>query len=296
MKMKQGVASSYHARMQRVLVYIDEHLDDDLRVDVLCDVAAFSKHHFHRQFSALFGVGVYRYVQLLRLKRASFRLAFRVDESVLQIALDSGYEGPEAFARAFKQRLGQTPRSFRSSPEWTPWHTAYEPLTQARSLQMQAPITDDDVRIQDFPETPVAIMEHRGDPAHVGETIRRFISWRTVHGLSPARSATFNLLHDDPETTPPGEYRMSLCAAARGRIDDNDQGVTAGVIPAGRCAVMRLMGSSDCLRAAALYLYADWLPRSGYDLRDFPIFAQRVAFFPDVPEHEAITDVFLPLK
>jgi AraC family transcriptional regulator len=33
----------------------------------------------------------------------------------------------------------------------------------------------------------------------------------------------------------------------------------------------------------------------GEALRDFPVFFQRVIFFPDVPEHEAVTDVFLPL-
>jgi DNA gyrase inhibitor GyrI len=44
------------------------------------------------------------------------------------------------------------------------------------------------------------------------------------------------------------------------------------------------------------YLYATWLPASGEELRDFPLYLQRVRFFPDVPEHEAIVDVFLPLR
>ena len=37
-------------------------------------------------------------------------------------------------------------------------------------------------------------------------------------------------------------------------------------------------------------------PASGEEPRDFPLYFQRVSFFPDVPEHEAITDVFLPLR
>jgi AraC family transcriptional regulator len=49
------VAKNYHARLQRVLRHIDEHLEDDLSVEALSGVAAFSKHHFHRQFTALFG-------------------------------------------------------------------------------------------------------------------------------------------------------------------------------------------------------------------------------------------------
>ena len=49
-------------------------------------------------------------------------------------------------------------------------------------------------------------------------------------------------------------------------------------------------------REDAEFLYGRWLPASGEEARDFPLYAQRVRFFPDVPEHEAVTDVFLPLK
>jgi len=290
--MKPDVASRYHARMQRVLVYIDEHLDDDLDVDVLSGVAAFSKYHFHRQFTSLFGISIHRYVQLLRLKRASSRLAFASDP-VLEVALDSGYGGPEAFARAFKLHHDQSPTAFRNAPQWTRWHETYQSLDRARSIIMQR-FTDDDVRIIQFPETRVAILTHHGDPKLLGDTIRRYIGWRKANGLPPSKSATFNLLHTDPETTEPADYRLDLCCATD-RVDANDSGVVAGVISAGRCAVLRLVGSSDDLRPAVQFLYADWLPRSGLELRDHPIFAQRVTLYPDVPAHEAITDIFLPL-
>jgi AraC family transcriptional regulator len=162
--------------------------------------------------------------------------------------------------------------------------------------------SDDQVRIVDFPATPVAILEHRGDPALIGDTIRRFIAWRKQAGLPPKVSATFNILHCDPETTPPEEYRLSLCAALPPKIsgsavsDEGGIGVVAGLIPAGRCAALRLLGSSDDLKPAVSFLYADWLPRSGAARRDFPIFVQRLSFFPEVPENEAVTDIFLPLQ
>src|SRR5689334_21877474 len=94
---------NYHARMQRALDYIDQHLDGNLDLETVSRVAAFSKFHFHRQFTATFGLSVHRYVQLTRMKRASYRLADR--ESVTDIAMDVGYEAPDAFARAFRQRF-----------------------------------------------------------------------------------------------------------------------------------------------------------------------------------------------
>jgi len=38
-----------------------------------------------------------------------------------------------------------------------------------------------------------------------------------------------------------------------------------------------------------------WLHLSGETLRDFPLILHRIQLFPDVPEHEAVTDVMLPL-
>ena len=155
--------------------------------------------------------------------------------------------------------------------------------------------TDADIRIIDFPETPIALIEHRGDELRLGETIRRFIGWRKETGLPPAHSRTFNLLHTDPDTTPPEEYRIDLaCEAAS--VVPNAAGIRAATIPAGRCAVIRMTGSPGKLRPAASFLYADWLPRSGEELRDYPMFAERISFFPEVPENQAITDILLPLR
>lgn len=67
---------NYRDRMRRVLDHTDRHLDADLDLDSLSAVAAFSKFHFHRQFSAAFGLSVHRYVQLARMKRASHQLSF----------------------------------------------------------------------------------------------------------------------------------------------------------------------------------------------------------------------------
>src|SRR5258708_659902 len=52
----KAALQNYHARMQRVLDYIDQHLDGDLDLETVSRVAAFSKFHFHRQFTATFGL------------------------------------------------------------------------------------------------------------------------------------------------------------------------------------------------------------------------------------------------
>jgi AraC family transcriptional regulator len=287
---------NYQARMRRVLEHIDRHLDDDLDLDTLSGVAAFSKFHFHRQFSATFGLSAHRYVQLARMKRASRRLAYGDAQSVTEIAMDAGYDAPDAFARAFRQRLGQSPSSFRTSPDWEPWFAAFEPLDHARSKLMQTTFATDDVTIRDVPPTKVAIMEHRGDPATLGATIQRFIAWRIAANLHPSTHPTFTVWRSERRPASPADYSVDLCVGTDQPIDANGEQIKAGLIPGGRCAVLRVTGYTDNLEPSALALYRDWLPASGEDARDFPIYCQRLSLFPEVPEHEAVAEVFLPLK
>lgn len=288
----------YQARMRRVLDYIDRHLDCDLDLEMVSGVAAFSKFHFHRQFTATFGLTVHRYIQLARMKRASHRLARDGAQSVTEIAMDAGYDAPDAFARAFRQRFGQSPSSFRKSPDWAPWLAAFGPLDTARSKLMHTTYSHDDVTIRDVPPTPVAILEHRGDRATLGETFRRFNAWRKEAGLSPETNPTFMIFRSERMPAVPADYSMDICVGTDRPIAANGMAVKAGVIPGGRCAVLRAVnGASNNLEPEGRFLYRDWLPASGEEARDFPIYSKRwLSFFPDVPVHEVVAELFLPLK
>lgn len=288
-------ADAYSSRFRKVLEYIDAHLDEELSVDRLASVAAFSKFHFHRQFSELFGIGVSKYVQLLRLRRASYQLAFRDRRRIIDIALDSGYESHEAFARAFKRSTGQTPSEFREQPRWDPWHATYQILTELRTRHMKPESRAEDVQIVDFEETMIAVLEHTGDPRRIGDSVRRFIEWRKKNGLSPKTSRTFNILYNNPNETPPEEYRLDIGVSLAGPLAKSSDAILEKVIPGGRCAVLRHVGSDETLGDAVHYLYSTWLPQSGEEPRDYPLFIERVRFFPDVPAHEAVADIYLPI-
>ena len=161
---------------------------------------------------------------------------------------------------------------------------------------MQKTFTTDDVKIRNVPTTTVAIMEHRGDPATLPATIQRFIAWRKASHLHPRTSPTFNVWRSERRPASSADYSVDLCVGTDQPIEANGEQIKAGEIPGGRCAVLRVVGDTDNLEPAALYLYRDWLPASGEEARDFPIYCQRLSLFPEVPEHETIADVFLPLK
>ena len=153
------------------------------------------------------------------------------------------------------------------------------------------------VKIVDFDEIKVAAMEHRGPPELVKDSAQKFIEWRKERKLSPKdRCRTFGIAYDNPDTTEPQAFRFDLCGEVSAEVPVNPQGVVTKAIPGGRCAVVRHLGSHDRIGECAYYLYRDWLPRSGEELRDFPLFFHYLNLVSDTPEHELVTDVYLPLK
>jgi AraC family transcriptional regulator len=61
--------------------------------------------------------------------------------------------------------------------------------------------------------------------------------------------------------------------------------------------VLRVAHDTHNLEPAALYLYREWLPASGEEVRDFPVYCQRhLSFSPDATVHEVVVELFLPLK
>jgi len=151
-----------------------------------------------------------------------------------------------------------------------------------------------DVQIVDFPETKVAVLEHCGPPALEHESVQKIIAWRLENRLSPDMHRSYGVYYNDPHTTPPEEYRVDFCISVEHEVPPNPQGVVNKFIPAGRCAVVRHLGSRENVSAAA-NLYGVWFPNSGETLRDFPIFFHYVNVGPQLQESEMITDVYLPL-
>ena len=284
-------ASRYEKRINRVCDHIYENLDGDLSLQALSEAAAFSPFHFHRVFSSVTGLTVSKFIQLARLRRASYRVAFKPEITVTEIAFEAGFESLEAFSRAFKREIGQTPSQFRARPAWPQWH---ERCQFYLPKQGSPPM---DVSIVDFPHTTVALLEHCGPPDRVLETAAQFIAWRKESGLSPvATSKTFGVPHNDPNVTPPEEFRWDVCGAIDGDVPENRYGVKAGAIPGGRCAVVRHRGSHAKLDDCIYALYRDWLPHSGEETRDFPCFFHYVNLIHDVEEHLLLTDIYLPIK
>lgn len=279
----------YATRILRVVQYMQTHLDDDLSIERLSEVAGFSKYHFHRLFSAHTGTTVARLARDLRLKQAAYQLAFCPEMKVIEIALDAGFQNPETFARAFRSMHEQSPSEFRAAPRWREYKTLRFGNNPLETSMQPTVKTMETVRI--------AVLEHRGPPDAVMSTVTRFIEWRKRSKASPVTEArTFGIIYDDPDNTEPENFRFDVCGELAEPLEKNDYGIVEKSIPGGRVAVQRHLGSYENIGNVVREMYRSWLPTSGEEPRDFPRFFEYVKRMPEVSEHEQVTDIYLPLR
>ncbi|SPH24812.1 Transposon Tn10 TetD protein [Defluviimonas aquaemixtae] len=98
------------ALVEKVIWYVESHLDDDLSLAGIAGLHGVTPSHLARAFVAATGTSLLRYVRRRRLSRALARLAAR-EGNVVQVALDAGYGSHEAFTRAFRSEFGMPPSS-----------------------------------------------------------------------------------------------------------------------------------------------------------------------------------------
>ena len=100
-------------RLQRVRDYVEAHLDEDLSITALADIACLSPHHFSRSFKKATGVGPRRYVIQRRLARAQTLLR-RTNQPLARVAQETGFADQSHLTSVFRREMGVTPGRFRA--------------------------------------------------------------------------------------------------------------------------------------------------------------------------------------
>ncbi|MEM9068121.1 MAG: GlxA family transcriptional regulator [Myxococcota bacterium] len=99
--------------IERLRSWIAEHIDADLRVEVLAAEVGMSERHFRRLFRQQLGVAPARYVEDVRLEVAR-RLLETTALDLTGIAVASGLGTERSLGRVFRRRLGVAPSVYRA--------------------------------------------------------------------------------------------------------------------------------------------------------------------------------------
>jgi AraC family transcriptional regulator len=290
----------YKECLLRVLVHIQQHLDEPLALNELAHLACLSPYHFHHVFSGMTGESLAGHIRRLRLERAATRLKLSANP-VVDIAFEAGYETHESFTRAFHTAFGISPAQFRQRSGVNaliknPSGVHYGEPSQPKSFRtIRSKGKSMNVIIKHLKPMRVAFMRHTGPYNEVGKTWDQFMMLLGKDGFLGGACQFIGISHDDPAVTAPDKLRYDACATVDEKFRAQGE-IGAQTIAGGDYAVMTHFGPYTKLGKSYAELLGQWLPRSGRRLRSVPCLEIYFNSPDDAEPEDLVTDIHAPLE
>lgn len=273
----------YESRLRRVSAYIHDHLDEELDMDKLAGIACMSSYHWHRIYRAVHGETLAATVKRLRLHRAAGDIV-RSDLGIGEIARRSGYSNLQSFNRIFKSVYGMPPARYRKEGS----HQEFQPSPNGRTKAMF------NVTLRKIEPIALIGVRHSGPYMQISKAFEVLFGTLNARGLAKPDMRMIGVYFDDPDLVPAEELRSIACVAV-----ENELKVEAPLEPftleGGEYAVLRHKGPYADMYKAYQWLFSEWLPSSGRQLRDGLMFEDYLNNPRDVPPTELVTEIYMPL-
>ncbi|QNH20232.1 AraC family transcriptional regulator [Xanthomonas sp. GW] len=292
--MHQTRMSSQQRGIERALAHLQQRVQARAALPDLAELAAVahqSPFHFHRVYRAMTGETVGRTVTRLRLLHALRLLAGTA--SITEIALAVGYETPQALARSFRNALDASPSQLRADPAALAART--QALAQPPRQAADASSAPLQIAVQTLAPFEVVVLRRRGAFDALDAGFGRLFAWAQRAGVAERLQALVGI--------PLSDHRD---VSAREHVFECAMGFDAAVAPpapfalrtlgGGDYALLRQVGSYAQLEDALDRVLADWLPDSGYALRDAPLHYLYLDDPETVAEAELRADICVPVQ
>lgn len=105
--------------IQKAIDHIKKNYAEPLTVPELAALTGFSVRHFERKFQEVFHTTPRAYLLKIRVLRAAEFLT-NTNQSITEIALQTGFYDHSSFTRQFRQQMNQTPHVYRRTHPSSP--------------------------------------------------------------------------------------------------------------------------------------------------------------------------------
>ena len=276
--------NDYIQRINKVVAYINDHLDESLDLKTLAEVAALSEFHFHRVFKALKGESIGAHISRLRIEAAARLLRYSA-LSIEDIAFNIGYEAPAALSKAFKNQYGITPTKYRTNKDI---YIMKKEIINP-DLALKAP------KIMELEPKNLIYVALTGEYGTLdyGKAYEQL--WAVVKSqkLFTKGIESICVSYDDPKITEASLQRSEICLSIN-KLAHPEGEVSCKTLAGGKYAVFFYQGSYTHL--SAVYDAAmRWVIDSEYEIREEPTFEKYLNDSRRTPEEKLKTEVYIPI-
>lgn len=107
--------------MQEITLFIDEHLTEDLSLDVLANHVCLSKYYIAHYFKDSLGISIHQYITKKRLQSCSEAIASGSD--ITRTFDEYGFRDYSSFYRMFRKEYGMSPREYQEAHRMNAIHS-----------------------------------------------------------------------------------------------------------------------------------------------------------------------------
>ncbi|WP_314280871.1 AraC family transcriptional regulator [Capnocytophaga leadbetteri] len=283
--MKNITYNDYIQRINKVVAYINNHLDETLDLKTLANEAALSDFHFHRIFKALKGEAIGGYITRLRLE-ATARLLRYTALTIEEIAFNIGYETPASLSKAFKKQYGISPTEYRTNKDT--YIMKKEIINPDLALKTPKIVTLEPKNL-----IYVALTGAYGSLDY-GKAYEQLWAVIKAQKLFTKGIESICISYDDPKITEGSLQRSDVCLAIHKSATPQDE-VSCKTLAGGKYAVFFYQGSYENL--SQVYDTAvRWVIDHQYTLREEPFFEKYLNDARRTPKEKLKTEIYIPIN
>ena len=283
--MKNITYNDYIQRINKVVAYINNHLDETLELKTLANEAALSDFHFHRIFKALKGEAIGGYITRLRLE-ATARLLRYTALTIEEIAFNIGYETPASLSKAFKKQYGISPTEYKTNKDT--YIMKKEIINPDLALKAPKIVTLEPKNL-----IYVALTGAYGS-LNYGKAYEQLWAVIKAQKLFPKGIESICISYDDPKITEGSLQRSDVCLAIHKPATPQEE-VSCKTLAGGKYAVFFYQGSYENL--SQVYDTAvRWVIDHQYTLREEPFFEKYLNDARRTPKEKLKTEIYIPIN
>ena len=286
MEIKSSTREEYLKRVNVVVDYINNHLDEELDLQKLAEMSNLSTYHFHRIMKAFLGETLGAYIIRVRLETA-VRLLRYTDLPVEQIAYSVGYEMPSSLSKSFKQFYDITPLEYRNNKNFV----IMKPVQLNPDLKLKSP------KMIELETKKAIYIRLTGAYSELDFCGAWGKLWAYVkeNKLFSAGIEHISIYHDDPKVTTSEKLRTDVCLVLPKPAEPKGE-IGVKEIAGGKYAVFSYQGPYTNLGIVYDTIFAQWLPDSGYELRNAPLYEKYINDPSRTEEAKLKTEIYIPLQ
>ncbi len=283
------------AQFNSVMEYIERNLMCDIEFNQISHIAGCSEYHFRRMFSFLAGMPLGEYIRRRRLSVAGMLLQTE-SVKIVDLALQLGYESPEAFGKAFQAMHGVTPsQAKKETVELKVLPPMTFQLTIKGGMEMNYRIVEkDDFYIVGFKKR--ITMQFKGINPQMDSLVQKLTPQiiTELKGLCDVEpKGILSVSADFHDRTTEGselDQYIGVAASKMGLQDYDSLHVAAST-----WAVFKVVGAfPDGIQDTWAKIYAEWFPASGYELTGGPELLWNET--PDTSKPDYKSEIWIPVR